>query len=101
MITDLDTLLDKLVAGAPDALIVLAQIIPLGYGDNQKIKDYNAEIPKIVQARANAGEHITMVDMFSGFATNTMLDNDSIHPNTAGYKFMADKWYSVIDSELD
>ena len=29
-----------------------------------------------------------------------MLGSDSIHPNTAGYKFMADHWYSVIGSLL-
>ena len=30
---DLNTLLDELVAGAPDALIVLAKIIPLGWNN--------------------------------------------------------------------
>jgi lysophospholipase L1-like esterase len=25
-----------------------------------------------------------------------MLGSDSIHPNTTGYKFMADHWYTAI-----
>jgi lysophospholipase L1-like esterase len=25
-----------------------------------------------------------------------MLGSDSIHPNSTGYKFIADHWYSVV-----
>jgi lysophospholipase L1-like esterase len=37
-----------------------------------------------------------MVDMYTGFMTATMLDADDIHPNAAGYRFMADRWYAAI-----
>lgn len=45
-------------------------------------------------------KHIVLVDMYTGFNTSTMLGSDSIHPNTTGYTFMADHWYSVIGSLL-
>ena len=93
-------LLDKLITNAPDAYLVVAQIIPLGYGTNTVIKAYNQSIPGLVQQRANAGKHITIVDMYTGFNTSTMLSSDNIHPNTAGYKFMADHWYSAIGTLL-
>jgi hypothetical protein len=99
MTSDLSTLLDKLITNAPNAYIVVAQIIPLGYGDNSVIKAYNQSIPGLVQTRASAGKHITSVDMFTGFAQN-MLGSDDIHPNAAGYTFMAEHWYSVIGSLL-
>jgi lysophospholipase L1-like esterase len=100
MITDLQGLLNKLITNAPNALIVVAQIIPLGYGTNSVIKSYNQSIPGVVQALAAAGKHIQLVDMYTGFNTSTMLGSDSIHPNSAGYQFMAAHWYSAIGSLL-
>jgi lysophospholipase L1-like esterase len=96
MTADLSGFLDKIISNAPDAYLVVAQIIPLGYGDNAVIKTYNQSIPGLVQQRANAGKHIAIVDMFTGFTPSTMLGSDSIHPNSTGYKFMADHWYSVV-----
>jgi lysophospholipase L1-like esterase len=100
MTNDLTGLLDKIITNAPDALLVVAQIIPLGYGTNDVIKAYNQAIPGIVQQRAAAGKHVALVDMYTGFNASTMLGSDSIHPNTTGYKFMADQWYSAIGSLL-
>jgi hypothetical protein len=100
MTTDLSGLIDKLITNAPNALIVVAKIIPLGYGTNSVIQTYNQAIPGIVQQRASAGKHITIVDMYGGFTPTSMLGSDNIHPNSAGYKFMADRWYSVIGSLL-
>jgi lysophospholipase L1-like esterase len=100
MTSDLSGLLDKIVANAPDALLVVAQIIPLGYGTNDVIKAYNQAIPGLVQPRAAAGKHIVLLDMYTGFTPSSMLGSDNIHPNSTGYKFMADHWYSVIGSLL-
>jgi lysophospholipase L1-like esterase len=97
MQSDLKGFLDKLSTNAPNALIVLAQIIPLGYApDNAVIKAYNQALPGIVQERAAAGKHIMLVDMNTGFSTTTMYATDKIHPNTTGYKTMADRWYAAI-----
>jgi len=97
MESDLQSLLDKLFANAPNALVVLAEIIPLGYDpSNAVIRAYNQALPSIVQARAAAGKHIILVDMNTGFSVTTMFGPDNIHPNTAGYKFMADHWYAAI-----
>jgi lysophospholipase L1-like esterase len=99
MESDLNTLLDKLVAGAPEALIVLAKIIPPGWY-NQQLTNYNAKLAGIVDVRAAAGEHIVLADLNSDFDTKTMLGSDSLHPNTAGYEFMAKKWYAIISPYL-
>ena len=32
----------------------------------------------------------------AGFTPSSMLGSDNIHPNSTGYKFMADHWYGVI-----
>lgn len=83
-------LVDKSISNAPDAYVIVAQIIPLGYGTNDVIKTYNQSIPGVVQQRANEATHITTVDMFTGFAPATMLGSDNSHPSSAGYKLMAD-----------
>jgi lysophospholipase L1-like esterase len=100
MTSDLSGLLDKIIAAAPDALLVVAQIIPLGYGTNDVIKAYNQAIPGLVQTRAAAGKHVVLLDMYTGFNASSMLGSDSIHPNSTGYKFMADHWYTAIGSLL-
>ena len=41
-----------------------------------------------------------MTDLNTNFNTSTMLSGDGLHPNTTGYKFMADHWYSVIGNLL-
>src|SRR6185436_8093106 len=79
MTNDLSGLLDKLITNAPNAYIVVAQIIPLGYGDNATIKTYNQSIPGLVKQRADAGKHITSVDMFTGYMAGTMLGSDNVH----------------------
>jgi lysophospholipase L1-like esterase len=100
MESDLRGLLDKITAAAPDALVVVAQIIPLGYGTNAVIKAYDQAIPGIVQAEVAAGKHVAVVDMYTGFNTSTMIGSDSVHPNDSGYQFMANRWYGAIGSLL-
>lgn len=57
MASDLEGLLDQITTAAPNALVVVAQIVPLGYGDNAVIKAYNQAIPGIVDAQVAAPKH--------------------------------------------
>ena len=92
----LETLIDKLTTMAPNALIVVAKIIPLP--GNGSITAYNNAIGPIVQARIAAGKHVVLVDQFAGFPTSELPDN--IHPNAAGYVRMAGVWYAAISGLL-
>jgi lysophospholipase L1-like esterase len=101
----------------PKILLVVAQIVPQqlpgdGGADpkNAAVKAYNAAIPGVVQTRIDAGrdagtpKHIVVVDMFGAFTANpnfsTVLLNDRLHPNDAGYRVMADTWYAAIRQYL-
>jgi lysophospholipase L1-like esterase len=99
---NLENLLDQITEGAPDALIVVAQIIPLGIGN--AVPAYNAAIPAIVQERVDAGQHLILVDQFNPIASrpNFIAEfvGDSVHPNAAGYAIMAETWYEAIQSFL-
>jgi len=97
----LGTLMDKIIAAAPDALLVVAKITPLSNSSwNATIKTYNDAIPAQVQSRVSKGKHVMLADMNTGFTSSSMLSSDGVHPNQTGYNFMGDQWYSVIGSLL-
>jgi lysophospholipase L1-like esterase len=101
----LASLLDQITEGAPDALVVVAQITPLGgQFPNNGVAPYNAAIPGIVQERVSAGKHLIIVDQFTRIASTpnfvTQLLPDNIHPNAAGYAIMGETWYGAIEAFL-
>lgn len=98
----LGNLLDKITSTAPDALLVVAKIIPWVKDTDYTalIKTYNDAIPGLVEDRANKGKHVILVDMNTDFKLSTMMSWDNCHPNTTGYKFMANQWYAAIGSLL-
>lgn len=97
----LGLLLDRIHMYAPNALLVVAQMVPTtDDGENQRVMTYNATIPGLVKARADAGKHITMVDMYGAFTKNanykTDYMKDKLHPKDEGYVVMANTWYDKI-----
>jgi lysophospholipase L1-like esterase len=86
-------LIDSIIEDCPDALLVVAQIIPYA-----GVEAYNAAIPAIVDARAQAGAHIMLVDQYTGFPQSEL--EDGVHPNQAGYERMAGVWYEAISGYL-
>jgi lysophospholipase L1-like esterase len=96
MATRLEVLLDDIAENAPNALIVLAQLTPLGR-DDANLTEYNAKIPSIVQSHAEKGQHIIGVDM-SKLPISQLADGT--HPNDQGYEYMANIWYAAIKDLL-
>jgi lysophospholipase L1-like esterase len=91
----LGTLIDALAIGAPDALIVVAQLTPLGDPTEEtNVVAYNDALPAIVAARVDAGNHVVLVDMHTGFPGSELAD--MIHPTTDGYARMAGVWYATL-----
>jgi lysophospholipase L1-like esterase len=93
----LETLLDEIIETAPDALVVVAQLTPLT-NNGGRVTTYNAALPAIVEERATAGKHVMLVDQHTGFPGNGLADG--IHPNEAGYAYMAGVWYDAIEPLL-
>ncbi len=109
MATRLDALVEKIAQDAPSALIVLAQITPPGTTNsghtssemaaaNAAQTAYNSKIPGIIQAHAARGQHIIGVDMSKMPLSD--LTTGSVHPNDAGYSYMASIWYGGIKDLL-
>ena len=86
-------LIDKITTALPNALLVVAKIIPL----NNSVQAFNDAIPGIVDMRVAQGKHIKVVDLNTGFPMGGM---DSVHPYQSGYNWMGDKFYEVIKDLL-
>ena len=93
----LGALIDELIEEAPDALLVVSNIIPLPFAA-ASVDAFNGTIPSLVQTRADAGAHVIFVDQFGGFPPSELDDN--VHPGEDGYNRMAAKWYAAIQGYL-
>lgn len=90
---DMESLLEQIHTDAPNAQIILAQIIPLTFND-EGVKEYNALLPAIVERQRAAGVAVRLVDMYKIGREN--LSADGIHPTQAGYDLLADIWYPAL-----
>lgn len=101
----LGALLDKIIQGAPDALLVVAKIIPTKLDVyNARAIAFNDAIPALIEERVAAGKHVAMVDMYAAFTANPSYQNDwlrdALHPTLAGYRAMGQTWYAAIENFL-
>jgi lysophospholipase L1-like esterase len=96
----LGTLIDHIIADAPNVLLVVSTIVPINQGSYGTVAEsFNKEVPGVVQKRIDAGKHVILVDMFKSFPS-AGLSNDGVHPNQQGYDWMAGVWYAAIKSYL-
>jgi lysophospholipase L1-like esterase len=93
--TLLGSLIDSIIKNCPDALLVVAKIIPF----NGSEAAYNAAIPAVVDERVKKAAHIIMVDQSAGFDAKKDI-GDGVHPNEAGYTKMAAVWHKAISEHL-
>lgn len=91
----LSSLIDQITSTAPNAMLLVAQIIPLNSGLNSRIIAYNAAIPGIVQFDASKGKHVQNVDIYDAVPV-TALSVDTIHPTDRGYDLMANAWNGAL-----
>jgi lysophospholipase L1-like esterase len=89
----LGTLIDRITAGAPNADVFVATIIPLPFAQAQ-VNQYNNAIPGLVRARADAGKRVHLVEMRNALTSSDLADG--VHPNATGYDKMAAVWYSAL-----
>ncbi|KAI0152749.1 carbohydrate esterase family 3 protein [Xylariaceae sp. FL1272] len=80
----------------PRMKIIVAQIIPMGFGSyNTAIQNLNAAIPTWAQGLNTTESPIWVVDQYTGFSGTSDL-RDGVHPNMAGDTKMANVWYPAI-----
>ena len=92
--TRLARVLDTVLDGAPNSLLVVAKLIPTRTDAlNDDVRAYNTAMEGLVAARAAAGKHVVLVDMYAAFTQNPSYKEallfDGLHPNDAGYARLA------------
>ncbi|MEF2277743.1 GDSL-type esterase/lipase family protein [Deinococcus sp. YIM 134068] len=91
----LGALLDQMSARRPNTRILVASLPPLADAThNARVQAYNAALPAVVQARANAGKKVTLVNAASALTTADLADG--VHPNEGGYGKLANVWYDAL-----
>lgn len=95
--TRLGALIDEITTRAPNALLVVSNIIPWPQRASD-VNQYNSQIPNVVEQRRLQGKNVLFVDQFTGFPSSELADG--IHPNAQGYARMAGKWYAAIYEHL-
>ena len=97
-------LVGQMRANNPNMKIIVAQIIPMSQAACSTcpadIVEFNAAIPGWAAGLSTAQSPITVVDQWTGF--DAVADTvDGVHPNTAGFQKMADRWYPKLAQLLD
>jgi len=98
----LGELIDQILATDSHLLLIVAQITPNKTPEGiMNIQAFNAGIPALVAARAAAGKHIAIVDIYKAFVANPnwrtdYLPSSDVHPNDAGYDAMGRGWYGAL-----
>jgi len=99
MSQELSHLIDKIVQHSPDTYLFVASIPPTNNRERvQKVADYNAAIPGIVEQKLAEGKKVKFVDL-SSLTTDDISkppDDNGLHPTTQGYSKIADLWYKAL-----
>jgi lysophospholipase L1-like esterase len=100
--TRVAALIDKIVKGAPDAVVLVATLPPfsLDHGKYTKYKQFafppdafNKQLPSVAKAARDQGGKVAAVNM----SLTTKDLSDGVHPNDAGYAKMATAWFNAIE----
>ncbi|KAJ3467994.1 hypothetical protein MRS44_005558 [Fusarium solani] len=90
----LGKLIDQMREACPDAVILVAMIIPnCDSHKKERHKAYVDLIPGVVKKRAALGHHVVAVD-FTGFPLSDLYD--CLHPTPDGYNKMGDYWFDFL-----
>ncbi|KAG4433702.1 hypothetical protein IFR05_010811 [Cadophora sp. M221] len=91
----LGNLIDMCSTTCPDAVILVAQLIPAATPNVEaRVELFNPTVISLVASREEKGVKIAVVDMPNFVTTADLKDN--LHPNDVGYAKMADAWFEGI-----
>ncbi|PGH08255.1 hypothetical protein AJ79_06041 [Helicocarpus griseus UAMH5409] len=87
------TLVEQMRASNPEVRIIVAQIIPLSFAD-QNVQALNAAIPAWAEGLNSETSPVWVVNQYEGFTSGDL--SDGVHPNASGDTKMANKWHPAI-----
>ena len=110
-IAQLGKLVDRITDKRPTAQLIVSSITPVNPADfsnpylvpdfQQRVADFNAQIPGLVSNQAAQGRNVTFADIYGALDAGQHLSVDGFHPNDSGYSQMANAYYDAIANLLD
>ena len=94
---ELSAVIELLRADNPNAIILLAQVIPTSRRpeDAQAVENMNSVVPVVVKAMNTKASPVILINHFSGF--DALIETyDGVHPNAAGEEKIAQRWFEAI-----
>ncbi|RYX86490.1 hypothetical protein EON83_02125 [bacterium] len=92
----MDVLVTRIHELKPSATLVLATLVPIrNEAKQEKVKEYNELLRKIIIAHQEKGEKIVLADMGVELGDGD-LSRDGVHPLTEGYNKMARVWFAAL-----
>ena len=89
----LSAMIDEVLAACPDAVVVVAQIIPAANPATfARLATFNARISLLVNQKQTAGKHV--IKAWMPLTTDDLIDG--LHPNAIGYSKMATGWTDAL-----
>jgi lysophospholipase L1-like esterase len=95
IVADMKRVIDILRADQPRIVIFLAQILPA----TNRVPAYNAALAEAAAAWNLPDSPVHLVDLHTGFDLETQT-YDGLHPNEAGERWMAERWFDALRSEI-
>ncbi|NJK82714.1 MAG: hypothetical protein HC892_11625 [Saprospiraceae bacterium] len=102
-VSNINAIIDTLQAVNPNVVIIIEQLAPgkSSFMTPKTTADFNKmqqEVLTIAAEQTNTTSKVLTVDMFTGF-NDTYLADD-VHYNEVGAKFIADRYYTVLQGIL-
>lgn len=92
----LRSLLRQITDRAPTAEVLVASIPPMtNAARQQRVLEYNAQVPGVVSELVGEGRRVRFVDMYSALTTADLIA-DGIHFNAGGYVKVTNVWYQAL-----
>lgn len=106
VVSEITAIVDAIFQYNANTKIYLSTLIPRTDARETVSVAVNAQLPALVNARANSGYRIHLVDNHAAFLANPnwALDwmADNLHPNDAGYEVMSNQWWAAyVNTEFD
>lgn len=103
-IANVNQLIDIIQAEYPNVTIFVEQIAP-GISSimtaelTPLFNDFNAQIAQVASQQTSTSSKVIAIDMYTGFTDAYLAD--ALHYNEAGAKFVADRYYTAMDANIN
>jgi lysophospholipase L1-like esterase len=99
-LAELQSLLERIRQVNPQVTLLIAELIPCG--DPEQIRQLNQLIRQLANQMNTDNSSVISVDQFSGFDPTRSKDTyDGCHPNAAGERKIADRWFAALQPLLN